>query len=355
MTENSTRRRLLTVLAAATSAVAGCSSGPTPTASRAPTDGTTTTAATTESTTATETRTDAETETETERQTETDAGESVDLEGVPVGEVVRGDAIAASVRAVERRDEYALYTAQDGTTFLVVDVTVKNESDEFVEFSAIRRVQVTDGVDEFSPGTATPRGPRLGGLLAPGGVLRGDVVVQVPVDREPLFLQYDLGAFDGFYDDPPTVDLGARADTVTDLEPELEGPTHDPGATVSHAGTAVTVHGARRPGSYAGSEAEDGRTFVVVDVEIANAADAELTALVDDAVRVERSDGAAYDHDAVVGTVDFEDVDFLLSLDPGERVRGEFAFQVPADVDALSFSYSFTRTDSPSKAFWTLN
>lgn len=349
MESNSKRRRLLTVLAAATSAVAGCSSDPHPTATRMPTDATTTVETTVRSTTESTTR-----ESATEAETQTQTAAAADLEGVPVGEVVRGDATAAVVRGVARQDEYALYAAEDGATFLVVDLAVKNESDEFVEFSAIRRVQVTDGVDEFPPGTATPRGPRLGGLLAPGGVLRGDVVVQVPADRDSLYLQLDLGTFDGFYDDPPTVDLGARADTVADLEPDLDGPTHDPGATVSHGGTAVTVHGTRRARTYADSEAEDGRTFVVVDVEIANDADAELSALVDDSVRVERSDGAAYDPDAVVGTVDFDDVDFLLSLDPGERVRGEFGFQVPADVDALSFSYSFTRTDSTSKAFWSL-
>jgi hypothetical protein len=106
------------------------------------------------------------------------------------------------------------------------------------------------------------------------------------------------------------------------------------GERVESAGIALTVNGVTRTDSLSQfQKAKPGRTYVVVDVTLETSREKTPYNPLYFKVR----DGEGYEYTATVSTGDQS----LKSgeLNPGEKVRGTVAFDVPADAKGLVLSY----------------
>lgn len=273
-----------------------------------------------------------------------------------VGEVVEGDDMELVVRSVERTPQIDEYQeADDGNTFVILRLAVKNKADDFANFSSHFQATLEnpDGV-AYEASFSVTDNPLQSGLLASGEVTRGDLVFEVPEDDTDLTLNMDLSSFDLFSFSRIEVDLTEEADSAGDVEQSLNVDVNDVGSSVTHEDVSVTVHGVRTEtelGEY--SQAEEGFEYVIPDIEIENGQDEELrvSTLLQMAMKTET--GLSYSVSMDSGQLD-QKFSEQQPIAAGDNRRGELAYELPQDREQAFWAYNFLEFSNQMKAFWRM-
>lgn len=357
MDETDSRRfgRRAFVAAAASVAVAGCSSEGGTTAEVDSSEGSTSEADGSPEQAATDTA--AATESSEMETTEPEQG--AQSASVAVGEVVEDDSLAMVVRGVEKTTNIGEFQEADsGNTYVVVEMAVKNKSSsEFVDFNSFWQTRLKDDANHVYDQTiAVTDSSMQSGQLAPGEVSRGDVVYEIPKDASGLSMQFDFSSFDLFSFNRVTVDLASTASNVADLSQNLAVDVHSEGDTVSKEDLQVTFHGSRTEtelGSF--TQAEDGNRYVIPDISVKNDTGEPLSVSIALQMLVKDGTGRAYTAD--IGGLSALDQAFAQGSEiaTGETRRGKIAYQVPEDAGELFFAFEFSLLADGDKTFWSIS
>ncbi|SFL07941.1 protein of unknown function [Halogranum rubrum] len=276
---------------------------------------------------------------------------------VTLGEAVEGENLTMVARSVSTTDKLGEFQeAQSGNEFVVVRLAVKNISEKFIDFSSFWQTRLKDGenhVYDASFGVTTH--PFDSGTLAPGEVSRGDVVYEVPKDVGELTMQFDFSAFDLFKFKRVTVNLSDEAESIANLSQKLNTKILSTGESASNGGVSVVVHGVRtesKLGEY--TEAEDGREYVIPDVEITNGTEEPLTVSTMLQMRVKTGTGLSSTADLAGSSSLSRGYNEGSDIAPDESRRGELAFQVEEDASSLYFVFDFLDIADAYKVFWEL-
>ncbi|MFC3478461.1 DUF4352 domain-containing protein [Halobacterium litoreum] len=275
-----------------------------------------------------------------------------------VGEVVADDRLAMVVRGTRRTDSLGEFSdAGEGNEFVVARLAVRNESDGYVDFSGGWQTRVADSEDYVYDASYERTDHPLGsGTLAPGEVMRGDTVYEVPADATGLVLQFDFAAFDLFRFDRVRVDLDSEASPIADLEQSLRVAVYEPGDRTTYGGLSVAVRGVRREtalGQFA--EATPGTEYVIPDVAVTNDTSEAVTVSTLLQMALKTGTGLAYTQDLEGSAALDRGFAEGSPVGPGETRRGELAYLVDADHERLYWAFDFYDATDPQKAFWALS
>ncbi|ODR82230.1 hypothetical protein BG842_22505 [Haladaptatus sp. W1] len=276
---------------------------------------------------------------------------------VPVGTVVKDDSLAMVVRAVKREEKRSEFReARNGHTFVVVRMAVKNTSGTHTDLDDFLHATLESGSGEsYDPSFSSPRHPMKTGVLAPGEVVRGDVVFEVPKSAARLSLRFDFEAFSRFEFERITVSLAETADSVADLKQSLGDAVLSQGTEASRDGVSVVVHGIRTTKKLDEFiEADDGYVFVVPDIEITNDGDERLFVSTLLQMRAKTGTGLAYTADISASSALKRPVNENSDIEAGASHRGELAYQVETGTAPLRWVFNFLEAETAYKAFWNL-
>ncbi len=191
-------------------------------------------------------------------------------------------------------------------------------------------------------------------MLAPGEVVRGDTVFEVPKDASGLSLHLDFESFTSFRFKRVTVSLGKKSESIGDLKQSLDD-VRSTGKKASRDGVSVVVHGVRTTKQLSDvTEATDGHEFVVPDIEITNDGDERLLVSTLLQMRVKTGAGIAYTADIGASSALDQPLNESSDIKPGESSRGELAYQVETGTKPLYWVFNFLDTKKAYKAFWKL-
>lgn len=291
---------------------------------------------------------------ETEEQTEAGPTEAV----IAIGDVVEGTDLSMVVRNVRKMAELGQFQQADsGNTFVVVNLAVKNTTDEkFLNFSGFLQTRLKDDEDYTYQQTIATTGQTLdGGQLAPGEVGRGDIVFEVPEEAGGLTLQFDFQAISFFEFDRVTVDLSKTADTIGNLTQNLKVDIHSVGDTVEYGDVSVTVNDvsvADQLGSFA--TPEEGNEYVVVDITTENntGEPQHISTLLQ--MLIKDGTGRSYQEDLTATSQLDRAYEEGSPVADGEARRGKLAYQIEKGLGPLYWVFEFTLWTEGDKTFWKL-
>lgn len=278
-----------------------------------------------------------------------------------LGELLEVDPLSAVVSTLEVAEDAVtepddeILEAEDGRAFAVVDVAFQHADDGAgavvdVEETVAVELRDEDGeaydrVDELEIDALDPTASRL----APGEVVRGELVYDVALDAEGLVFELEPEA----NGDPVVVDLEAEPDDEPGetLEQELaEVETFSQG--VEHGGIDVAV-GSLEHGNNLGGfmQSDEGYEIVAVGVTIDNGSGRDRT-LTPEQGQLKDDLGRIYaETPGAMRTLDgFDDV----TVSDGDTYEGTVAYQIAEGIDELYWGFDFTDWDETQRAFWQL-
>lgn len=119
----------------------------------------------------------------------------------PIGTTVTNDGLAITVHSVTETDTAGvLTTSEAGWSYLILDVTIKNVSDEKKSFNALyfsakdMDLGYTYDDELFGSGSGSQMSA---GDLSPNDLVRGEVVIKVQTQGTNIRIKYDTNPFGG--------------------------------------------------------------------------------------------------------------------------------------------------------------
>lgn len=231
---------------------------------------------------------------------------------------------------------------EDGKKYLVVDLMIANQGERSFNNSPVFQMTLKDpsgqkyninGKANIASGSNTPNGE-----VNPGEVIRGKVGFHVPEDLTNFIFVYEanligigevsvnLGATPVAMDPPPDLNLAHRQEI------------YSVGEQIEISGLTIQVLGVSYPSGTDIIKPKEGYKFVSVDVQIENQGESvqEITSIVQ--MYLKDNTGEKYTfHLGAQSIIDRGLPDD--ELQPGERIRGQIGFQVPADTVGLIFVF----------------
>lgn len=117
----------------------------------------------------------------------------------PLGTSLSGDGLRVTLNSVTPVGAILDAVAPAGSTYLILDVTITNTSDEAAEFSSFywsaRDILTDENFDDVKD--IRPADALLAGSLAPGVQVRGNVLLLVDLETPILRIKYDTNIFGG--------------------------------------------------------------------------------------------------------------------------------------------------------------
>ena len=234
-------------------------------------------------------------------------------------------------------------TPRPGQRFVAVEVVFVNVAQGSRNLSPLMQMSLKDAGDrrytlnlaaQAAAGSALPNGE-----VSPGERVRGWVGFQVPQDAGGLRFIFDPSLLNS---GKVVVALGAQPASVGEpagLMPGEQGQSaFGVGDVVAIGDLQVVVHGLRQDPGTAIFHPDAGDQFVAVDVSVTNtgASPRTISSLLQ--MKLKDASGQSYDlHLGAQAAAGASPPDGELS--PGETVRGQVAYQVPADVGGLLFVF----------------
>lgn len=231
---------------------------------------------------------------------------------------------------------------EEGNQFVLVDVLFANTGKTADSLSSLLQMQLKDSSaqvynpDLMASVAANVSSPE--GEIAPGERLRGSIGFQTPQDATGLQFVFDASVFGSgrvfvnLGDEPVAVDPPAE------LAGETAATTFAVGDVIEIGDLGLTVHGVIFPTGDQFSQPEEGMKFLVVDVSVENKSEVaqSISSLLQMALK--DATGQSYDEDLMAdvaggGTAPNGE------LAPGETIRGQVGFQVPADDEGFVFVF----------------
>jgi hypothetical protein len=230
-----------------------------------------------------------------------------------------------------------------GDQFVAVDVLLVNTGSSAAHVSSFLQMTLKDETGQkYNPdlmastaaGSSAPDGE-----LSPGERIRGKVGFQVPEDAAGLTFVFDA---DVFGTGKVFVNLGAEPISVeppSDLMAgEQEQETFAIGDVIQIGDSTLTVNSADEVPGSTYNKPDTGNKFIVVDLTIQNNSSdsAAISSLLQ--MSLKDSTGQKYEVD-LMAQVASGGTSPDGELAPGEKVRGQVAFQVPEDATGLVFVF----------------
>lgn len=301
---------------------------------------------------------------ETETQPDDDSDESTPTdESTPreasavVGDLIEGSNLAMVARDVSEADQLGQFTEPDeGNVFVVVRMAVKNTTNsEFADFNSLLQTRLLDDQDytyDQSIVASTDR-PMQAGQLAPGEVVRGDVVFEVPEDASGLQLEFDFQYFDFSDFERVTVDLTETAGSIADLDQDLAVPIHGEGDAVESGGLTAECNGFETATELDDfTQADEGNEYAIVDVSVTNETGEEQSVSI--LLQMMLKDGEGFSYSFDLGGYSALDQKFEQGtpISDGQTRRGKIAYQVPEGTSPLYWAFEFDVFVGGDKTFW---
>jgi hypothetical protein len=132
---------------------------------------------------------------------EPDESEPVDSASnpAPVGGTVEGDGLAVTVHGATRTASIADATPEPGFVFLILDISVRNTSDDAKNYNSyyFSARDIVGGENYDDEKNIRPGAALIAGNLGSGDEVRGNVLLVVPDDALVIRLKYDTSPLGG--------------------------------------------------------------------------------------------------------------------------------------------------------------
>lgn len=229
-----------------------------------------------------------------------------------------------------------------GKKFIAADVLLVNAGAEASNLSTFLQLSLKDDTaqsynQDISATTASKR-ELAGGELAPGERTRGSIGFQIPVEAKGLQLVFDNSIFGT---GKVFVDLGEQPTSIeapAQVDGETAQPTAQIGETVKAGTLAITVNEVKDLPASDFNKPDPGHKFLLVDVTLDN--NDSAAARVSSYLQMSLKDATGQYHKLDIGAItaaggktpDGE-------LAPGEKLRGQVAFEIPESANGLVFVF----------------
>ena len=279
-----------------------------------------------------------------------------DVEGV-VGTLVEGDNLHLVIEDVEITTQIGEFQEADqGNEFVLIQLAMKNVTDEFVHVSQLLQASVRDDEDySYSMAIAATEDPTFNdGQFAPGELERGVIAFELPEDATGRRLQFDLDGsiFGGI--DRVEIDLEDETD-VHRLEQELAIDTFGSGDAVEFDGVEVELRGMEAEtelGMFA--EADEGHEYVILDIEVTNNTGEEQRVSTVLQMMLKDGNGWTYQEDWMATAELDRPFDETSPLTDGETRAGEVVYEIEEGLSPLYWVFEYTLWTDGDKTFWQL-
>jgi uncharacterized protein DUF4352 len=115
-----------------------------------------------------------------------------------VGDNVKvGDTYQVTVNSVKTHAGDEFTKPKDGSTFLIVDVTVKNLSSKEQSLSSVLQFNLKDSTGQKYDETFLGDNKPIDGKVEPGGLLRGQFTYEVPTAQHAFTYSFEADPFTG--------------------------------------------------------------------------------------------------------------------------------------------------------------
>lgn len=249
-------------------------------------------------------------------------------------------------------------TARDGFEFLVVELAVKNTSQD--AFRSVVDLVAPDVRDAEGRSHSRHESASSAILetnqLAPGEVERFELVYEVPTDTSVPRLTLVDEESERAALDRSTVDLEDEADTIASLEHDFRVPLQEFGESVERDGVTVSVDqlelGNDLGVSTFAQPAED-HEHIIVGFTVTNESGSELELSTLEQFHLKDELGRNYreEPDVFTSLEQFDDTD---PLEEGERRTGKLAYEVERGLDELFWIVDFSQWGDGDRTIWRL-
>ena len=230
----------------------------------------------------------------------------------------------------------------EGKKYLVVDLMIANQGERSFSSSPVFQMTLKDpsgqkyninGKANIASGSNSPNGE-----INPGEVVRGKVGFHVPEDLTNFIFVYEanligigevsvnLGSTPVAMDPPPDLNLAHRQEIFT------------VGEQIEISGLVIQILGVTYPSGTDLVKPKEGYKFISVDVQVENQGESvqEITSIVQMYLKDNTGEKFTF-HLGAQSIIDSGLPDD--ELQPGERIRGQIGFQIPADTVGLIFVF----------------
>ena len=230
----------------------------------------------------------------------------------------------------------------NGKKYLVVDLMIANQGERSFNSSPVFQMTLKDrsgqkyninGKANLASGSNSPNGE-----INPGEVVRGKVGFHVPENLTNFIFVYEANLM-GIGE--VSVNLGSTPvamDPPADLNLAHRQEVFSVGEQIEISGMVIQILGVTYPSGTDLVKPKEGYQFVSVDVQVENQGETvqEITSIVQ--MYLKDNTGEKYTfHLGAQSIIDSGLPDD--ELQPGERVRGQIGFQVPANTAGLIFVF----------------
>lgn len=272
----------------------------------------------------------------------TQAPTSVSLQSYKVGDIIAiGDSVMTVLGwANVPGNDFSKPDA--GNKFVAVEILIVNNSPSTMSISTLLQMSMKDNTGQkydvdFMASTAI-NGGNVDGELAPGEKVRGEIGFQIPETAQGLQFVFDNSIFGT---GKVFVDLGTepiKVEPPASIAGESSQQTYNIGDVIAMGTTSITVNQVTSPLGDEFNQPNPGNKFLVVDLTIQNQAATSISVSTLLQTWLKDQSGQKYDVDLMASvasggtTPDGE-------IAPGEVLRGQIGFQVPATTTGLVFVF----------------
>ena len=235
-----------------------------------------------------------------------------------------------------------IFKPDEGNKFVAVELLFVKKSDSPVTVSTLLQMSLKDSTDRQYTLDLVAQGAIEGGLLdgelAAGERLRGKIGFQVPEDAAGLVFVFDPTLFGS---GKVFIELGESPisiDPPAELAGETTQETFKPGDIVDIEDFVLVVNSVESSSGSDFIKPAEGSKFVIVDVTLENKLDESVA--VSSLIQMSLKDATGQKYDvnilaSAAGGASTPDGE----LAPGEKLRGQVAFEVPSDAEGLVFVF----------------
>ena len=263
------------------------------------------------------------------------------LQKFQIGDVIQAGDLLLVVLGWEKVEGDEFTKPEEGKEFIAVDLIIANQGSKPTSISTLLQMYLKDETGQkYDPDlmAQTVVGSAPEGEISPGEQIRGRVGFQIPKDIGPLIFVFDV---DVFGTGKVFVDLGSKPGMVeppANLVSQGQISVYKVGDQVQIGNLILTVNGVSYPKGDQFNKPKEGYKFVVVDLTIENTGteSVHISSLLQMSLKDET--GQIYEVDlmaSVAGGGNSPEGEIA----PGEKLRGQVGFQVPEDVQELTFVF----------------
>lgn len=260
-----------------------------------------------------------------------------------VGEIVESGDLAMFVVGWEEIAPTSYWKPESGKKFIAVDFMVVNMGKIPVPLSCYSDVYLKDETAQVYDNDS---GAQLAGRIHcislevnPGEKVRGKVGFQVPENATGLQFIFDS---DDWNAGKVFVDLGVQptsAQVPSSLPGEKPQTSDKVGEPIQFGSLIVTVNAVTHPTFADYNKPAEGNTFIAVDVTIENTGSVSVEIYPGGQMAILDSLHLFYTDDIEATIAAGGGSSMTISLAPGEKIRTQVGYQIPADATGLLFVF----------------